>query len=272
MKSMIERLESRSLLSGSVYPVIANDASVIADNQHLTDDKSQLASDTSLFRALITADKTTLKTTLAQDHSAIKADQAVVKADADDPTLLAPAQTALENAMIKLSGDTASLKTKLSVDSFSQKTALGMDNQAMRADQGYLRVDTQAAGVALGINVKRITSDIGAIEARGPASPAIVATLEADLTAAARGQVKPGAGAVLSFASTLTTALNSGGLSARQETALAQDLLDVVNSGGVPAAQTQAVITAAQGLLVAGGASPANTQTTLNALDALVVP
>jgi len=271
MNSLIERLEQRSLLSASAYPVIANNASVIADNQHLADDKAQLASDTASYQVLVTGDKTTLKTTVALDRKAIKAAQAAVKADANDPTLLAPARTALENAIVKLSGDTASLKTKLSVDSADQKAALGMDNLAMRTHQGFLRIDTQAAGVALTMDIKRVSSDIAAIEARGPASTAILATLESDLIAAARGQAKPTTPAVMNFASSLTTALNSGGLSATQEAALAQDLIDVVNSGGAAAAQTQGVISGAQALLVTGGSSSVNTQATVTALEAMIV-
>jgi hypothetical protein len=272
MTAFIERLERRALLSAaSVYPVIAHDAAVVADNQHLANDKSQLAADTASFRNLVASDKNVLQTTVSLDRKAIKADQAAVKADANNPTLLAPAQTALESAIIKLSGDNASLKTKLSVDSSNQKAALKADNLAMRADLGFLRIDTQAAGVAFNISVKRITSDIAAIEARGSASPAIVATLEADLTAAARGPARPAASAVMGFAADLTTALNSGGLSPKQEAALAQDLIDVVNSGEVPAAQTQGVISGAQAILAAGGANPANTQATVAALEAMVV-
>jgi hypothetical protein len=271
MNSFVERLEPRSLLSASAYPVVANDAAVIADNQHLTDDKAQLTADTASFHTLIANDKTALQTTVAQDTSAVKAAQAAVKANANDPTLLAPAQTTLENAMIKLSGDTASLKTKLSVDSADQKAMLGIDNLAMRTDQGFLKIDTQAAGVAFNNSVKRITNDIAAIEARGPASTAIVATVEGDLDAAARGEEKPAASAVMTFASSFTTALNSGALSAKQEAALSQDLIDVVNSEGVEAAQTQGVITPAQTLLVAGGANATNTQATIAALEAMAI-
>ena len=272
MKSLIERLEKRALFSVSAYPLIPNDAEVIADNQHLTDDKTQLTADTASFRTLIGNDKTALQTTVTQDLSAIKADQAAVKADANNPTLLAPAQTTLEDAMIKLSGDTASLKTKMTVDSDNQKATLAMDNLAVRTDQGYLKTDTQAAEVAFTIGVKRIAGDIAAIEAHGSASTAIIPTLEADLTAAARGQAKPAASAILSFASALTTALSSGGLAAPQESTLAQDLVDVVNSGGVPAEQTQGVVTAAQALLAAGGASAGNAESAVVALEGMDVP
>ncbi len=271
MKSLVERLERRSFLSASGYPVIANDAAVLADSQHLTDDKAQLTADTASFRALVASDKTTLQTTVGQDRSAVKAAQAAVKANVNDPTLLVPAQAALENAMIKLSGDTAGLKTKLSVDSADQKATLGMDNLAMRTDQGLLKVDTQAAGVAFNNSVKRITSDIAAIEAHGPASTAIDSTVEGDLDAAARGQAKPDPSAVMEFATAFATALTGAALSAKQESALSQDLIDVVNSRGIPAAQTQGVIAAAQSLLTAGGANAADTQATVAALEAMVV-
>jgi hypothetical protein len=276
MNSMIERLETRRLHSASsypviVFPVIANDATVIADNQHLSSDKSQLALDTASFKALVASDKLTLSQTVSEDRSGIKADQAAVKADANDPTLLVPAQAALETAVVKLSGDTASLKTKLAVDSADQKAALGTDNLAMRTDQGFLRIDTQAAQAALVMDVKRLNSDIAAIEARGPALPAIAATLEADLNAAARGQVKPATSAIMDFAADLSTALNSGALSAKQESALAQDMVDVVNSEAVAADLTQNVVENAQALLLAGGATSANAQTAASALDAMVV-
>jgi hypothetical protein len=271
MKSFVEQLESRSLFSASAYPVIANDAAVMADNQHLTFDKAQLTADMASFHTLIANDKTAFQTTVAQDRSAIKSAQSAVKADATNPTLLAPAQTALENAMIKLSGDTAALKTKLSVDSANQKATLGIDNLAIRTDQGLLKIDTQAAVVAFNNSVKRITGDIAAIEGRGPASMAVISMVEADVNAAARGQRKPAASAVSGFASAFATALNSGALSAKQQAALAQNIIDVVNSGGVPPAQTQGVIAAAQALLIAGGASAVNAQATTAALEAMVI-
>jgi hypothetical protein len=271
MKVWVEKLESRAFLSSSAYPVVAGDAGVLADNQHLTNDKNVLASDTSSFKVLVANDKAALKATVPQDRSAVKADKAVVKADANDPTLLGPAQTALENAVIELSGDTASLKTRLSVDSADQRSTLHVDNQAIRTDEGFLRQDTKAAAVALKTNIMRIASDIAAIQARGSASPAVVSTLGADLTAAARGQTKPGAAAVSAFAASLATALNSGGLSAKQEAALAQDLVDVVNSGGVAAAQTEGVMTSAGALLSDGGASPADSQAAIAALGGMIV-
>lgn len=271
MKTWVESLESRTLLSASAYPVVVANASVLADNAHLTNDKGQLASDTSTFRALIASDKATLNTTVGLDRTAIRADQASVKADQNDPTLLGPAQTVLESAIIKLSGDTASLKTKLSVDSANEHATLRIDNLLVHTDQSFLRIDTQAATAMLQTSIMRLTNDIGAIQARGPASPTVVPTLEGDLTAAAQGKIKPDVSAVSTFASDLVTALNSGGLAAKQQGSLAQDLVDVVNTGSATSAQIQGVIANAGALVSAGGASPADTQACLDGLQAMVV-
>ncbi|MBI3271020.1 MAG: hypothetical protein HYZ53_18600 [Planctomycetes bacterium] len=118
-------------------------------------------------------------------------------------------------------------------------------------------------------NLKKLGSDLQALQGDSEVTDAQVQALKSSLRAMADGATKPSQESVNKLATDLSAALDDGSLSTKEQAQLVFDLQTVLNSAHIPPAEVQAAIADAQAILKASNVDSSDVQLIASDLQAI---